>query len=192
MTARMRIAVWMVTLLAAGCRQHGGCGPDRCADMPPGAMPAAMGTYACQWQNAQTARGEEDDFVVYQYEWLGGGVQLGPDGRRHAALIAARLPEVPFAVVIAASGNEELDQQRRLAMVEHLASHGLGEADGRVVVGYPEAEGLYGAEAERLGDQWLLGRGAGRQGGILGGGGFGGYGGGGFGLGGFGGGMGLY
>jgi hypothetical protein len=175
---------------AAGC--HHAPHTPACADIPPGAIPPPSGLYTCQWQTAQAERAELDDFVLYGNEWLEKSAQLAPCGRAHLDVLVGRLEIRPVEVVIQASPDPQLDQARQAMVVEYLASKGVAQAGQRVVVGCPEAEGLYGFEAPRIirgySQSGTFGAGTGSRGtGFFGGfGGFGsGYGGGGFDVGGF-------
>jgi hypothetical protein len=165
------------------------------------AIPAPPGTYVCQWTAAEATRAEADKFVFYQYEWQRDKAQLGPFGQRHAAQISARLPCVPYPVVIEPSDDAKLDESRRLAMLQALACEGLSVPLERIVVGHGEAEPLYSQEAPAIargmftnqtgggttgGFGGVGGLGAGGIGGGIGVG--GGFGGGGIGVGGMGGG----
>lgn len=194
--------IMLVALLTvAGCRtSHGVLGSDSHADIPHGAIPAPLGTYACQWQQAQNGLAEQDYFVLYPNEWRYGanedGTRLGPAGVRRLEEFARRLPHEPFTVVVDKSEDADLDQARRVAVVSYLSNLGMHDADSRVVVDRGRANGLYGLEAPQIGGGFLGTGGAGTsgrtggRGGGLGGqnGGQGGFGGGGFGGGGFGGG----
>src|SRR5262245_41595317 len=169
---------------------------NNCASIPKGAQPAPLGTYVNKFIEIQSGIAEADDFVLYKHMWYRAGTELGPLGRYQLDLISRRLANVPFPVVIETSKNDNLDQQRREIIASLLAARGFTDPS-RVIVAYPQAEGLYGDEApiiyNRLVFGGLLGGGLGGQGGITGGqlgGGFGGLGGGGFGGGGFGGGLG--
>ena len=187
-------------LSSLGCRLHAPIGPDKCANITPGAIPAKTGTQTCQWQAAQADRAEAGKYVINQSEWFMGGKTLGPDGRRHVELIAKRVSQTPYPVVISISDNDDLDAARRQIIVDKLTCAGLTDADERVVIGKPLGEGLYGLEAARYGGMRMIGLpgslgiggGGGGGGGIGGGmGGIGGGGGGmGGGMGGIGGGMG--
>lgn len=184
-----------MTLIAAagGCSQCRRFFGDRCADIPPGAIPPPAGSHTCAWQTAQALSAEPDDFVIYQYEWTNESAELGPFGRRHVEQLAARLAAHPFYVTVEPTENAELDAARRAAAVDRLAALGVLDADARVVLGYGVAEGLSGEEAPRLSQGYLGSRsigsgtsafGSSGAGGGLGGGGIGGSGG----MGGFGGG----
>ena len=188
-----RVAVLSLPI-ALGCRSdHGILGVDRCADIPPGAIPQPIGTYNCQWQQSQAQRAEQDYFVLYDYEWRAGADQLGPFGARHLDELSKRLESEPFVIVIAKTDNEQLNEQRRGVVIEVLRQRGVADASSRVTIGYPEAEGLYGFEARRVG-AGFTGQGAGGGGtlGQGGGGNIGGGAGGGIGGGGFGGGGGYF
>ena len=152
------------------------------------------------------------DFVISQHEWYQGGESLGPDGRRHVAELAQRMQTEQHPIVLEpaepdlkVSPNIETaiqmararDQNRRMAVIQQLAASGSIGVDSRVIVAYPQAEGLRGDESIRVFQS--LSRGGGNFGGGggngNGGGGFGGGGGGGFGGGGgggFGGGGGIF
>jgi hypothetical protein len=170
---------------------------DNCATIPPGAQPALCGTYVNQFIHIQETKAEMDDFVLYKHMWFRGGTELGPLGRYQMDMIVKRLPGVPFPVVIETSKNEALDNARRETIVTMLAARGLTDKS-RIIVAFPQAEGLYGDEAPLIYNGLLRGTRGGANGGY-GGGGFGnfgggfggmggGFGGGGFGGGGFGGG----
>ncbi len=187
---RRHTVLWTAFALvaaSAGCRLHRPIGPDKCANIPPGSIPAKTGTYTCQWQTAQIERAQAGKYVIQQSEWYMNGTTLGPDGRRHVDQIAKCVSQTPFPVVVAQSDDEELNEKRRQALVEKLATCGLADADQRVVIDRPEGEGLYGPEATRYGSLRMLGL---SGGGFGGGGGGGGFGGGGLGGGGGGGGLG--
>jgi hypothetical protein len=166
---------------------------NNCANIPKGAQPAPLGTYINKFIEIQSGIAEADDFVLYKHMWYRAGTELGPLGRYQLDLISRRLANVPFPVVIETSKNDGLDQQRREIIVSLLAARGFTDPS-RVIIAFPQAEGLYGDEAPRIYNQLLFGGGLGGgglggQGGITGGqlgGGFGGLGGlGGFGGGGF-------
>ncbi|MGO8746610.1 MAG: hypothetical protein ACLQNE_11535 [Thermoguttaceae bacterium] len=141
-------------------------------DIVPGAIPQPNGTYACQWMHAEMARADQDKFVIYQYEWSADVAKLTPFGQRHVAQIVQRLCQVPCPVVIEPSSDQRVDESRRMAVLEALASHGAPVASDRVILGRPEAEGLYGLEATGVATRMLSNRGGGQGagGGALGGG----------------------
>ncbi|MEA2633062.1 MAG: hypothetical protein QOE66_3281 [Chloroflexota bacterium] len=160
---------------------------DNCATIPKGAITPPYGTHLSVITNGQHARAEVEKFVVSKHEWYMGGTEPGPAGRRHLAALTARLACTRLPIVIELVEPEELgdpsrevafklNEERRRHVVEYLASHGVADADRRVILGYPTAEGLYGLPAGFIGTRYLysqLGRGIG---GGFGGGGFGGAG----------------
>ena len=131
----------LLFLLAAASGCH------TCNDITPGAIPQPNGTYACQWVHAEKARADQDKFVIYQYEWSAEATKLTPSGQGHIAQIAQGLSEVPFPVVIEPSSDPRVDESRRTAVLEALASNGALVTPDRVLLRRPEAEGLYGQEA---------------------------------------------
>jgi hypothetical protein len=177
--------LWFAALLLpaalAGCAAGDQCALDRCATIPPGAMPLPTGAYTRNLQDAQAVQAEADDFVIYHHEWYLGGIELGPYGKYHLQQIAQRLPGVPFPVIVQASADPKLNETRRVEVIKNLMAAGLVDVEPRVVVGFPLAGGLYGDEGERIFNQMQQGVGNpyGFFGGAFGGGyggGFGGYG----------------
>lgn len=167
------IALWLVsfTMAVSGCHNE----PKRCNDIPPGAIPQPNGTHVCQWNHAETARADQDNFVVYQYEWSADGTKLTQFGQEHLARIAQGLPQVCFPVVIEPVSDQRLNEIRRMAVLEWLANCHVPIAPERVVLARPEAEGLYGQEATAvssgmLGNQGGGGGAGGTTGGATGGG----------------------
>ena len=86
--------------------------------------------------------------MIYQYEWSADVTKLTPSGQGHVAQIA------PDVVSGALSGRDRalsptvvLDESRRMAVLEALASCGNPVTPDRVILGRPEAEGMYGQEA---------------------------------------------
>ncbi len=124
---------------------------DNCATIPKGAIPQPYGWFVHGWQNAQCAKAEADDFVVYKHEWFKGGSELGPYGIYHMQQMLKRLPSVPFPVLLQVESQDpQRNEMRRAVVVNLLAQSGIADSETRVVLGYPEAEGLYGDEAPRI------------------------------------------
>jgi hypothetical protein len=172
---------------------------DRCAQVPPGSLPAQLGSSVRAFHKVQKENADLDKYVVYLHEWYQNGTEVGPWGRNHLVLIAKRLPAVTVPVIVQASPDAQLNEIRRQRIVDILQKIGVpGDVDSRVVVGFPEALDLDGNIAPIIYYQSLIpgqyqNNGYGGSGyGNFGGGGFGGLGGfgAGFGAGGFGGGFG--
>ena len=130
------------------CGDCGGCGRSHGhADIEAGAIPELTGTKVRNIREYQESLAEQDDFVIYEHEWLYGGTKPGPYGRYHLAQILKRLPEVPFPVLIQAHPDDALNEARRLMVSQYLQTNGILDADTRVIIGFPEPGGLYGSEA---------------------------------------------
>jgi hypothetical protein len=119
-------------------------------------LPSPNGTFTHQLLDSQAAKAEADDFVIYKNEWYLEGKTLGPFGTYHLAEIAKRLPSVPFPVVIQPAADPALNEVRRQAIVTCLLNNGSPDADHRVIIAYPQAEGLFlECEGERAFIQML-------------------------------------
>lgn len=199
------VVAFLITAALSGCHScclgtwggyHESSCCDRCSNITPGALPDPQGDHVRRFQNLQITKADAADYVFYTNEWR--ELELGPFGEQHLAKVLRRLPHVPYPVVLQPEyNNTKLNEARKLTMINHLAKGGITDAPNRVVIAYPDAEGLDGNEAERTYFQYLLnpglwgrGRFGGYGGGFGGGlGGYGGFGGGGGfgGMGGFGG-----
>ena len=116
-------------------------GCHTCNDITPGAIPQPNGTYMCQWIHAEKARAEQDKFVIYQYEWSADGTKLTPSGHEHIAQIAPALSHVPCPIVIEPSANRCVDDSRRGAVLDALASCGNPTTPDRVFSGGRKPKG---------------------------------------------------
>lgn len=132
------------------CSDTGGVDVDRFADIPRGAIPEPPQATVRRHFDLQAAKAEADDFVFYRHEFYMDGKDLGPYGQYHLKLVASRLASVPFPVLIEAVPDPKLNEQRRATVVAALKRAGLDEIEPRVIVGFPEAEGMSGEEAERV------------------------------------------
>jgi len=128
---------------------------DNGSTIPPGAIPAPVGTYVNKFIDLQAAKAEADDFVIYNFEWYLGGRDLGPYGRYHLNEMARRLPSVPFPIVIEPTVDEDLNEERRRVVVLMLERYRVPNANERVILAFPMAGGLYGREAEALPETFL-------------------------------------
>ena len=180
-----------------------GCDCEDPCDVAYAAIPQPVGTSVRMHSQLQTQHAEDSDFVIYQHEWFQGGLALGPGGRRHVKQLAERMKQEPYRVVVepldpdlkvhsdinvAIREARGTDVKRKATLIQLLADSGVEDADARVVIDWPQAEGLRGDEASRVFGR--LNRGIGGRSGFGGGGGGGGFGGGGGGFGGGGGGFG--
>ncbi len=138
------------------CRLGSGLG-SRLASRPQAPYPAPFGSHVRAFITAQGAKADGADFTIFLDEWYMGGARLGPFGQRHVLALVPVLGQVPTPLLIQCGYDPELDQQRRLFVVEQLTSHGVPDADKRVVLGFPEAEGLDAEFAERCYLQMLRG-----------------------------------
>jgi hypothetical protein len=175
--------------------------PAIASGIRPATVPEDLGAATHRIFQAQVDKAGADAFVIYENEWRGDTALLGPFGTFHLDRIIRRLPPTPYQVLLQIHPRDDVNQKRRHFIVKALLHAGIADAESRVVIGPPAAEGLYGDEAVMLYPLMLTSRfrtggfGAGGFGGAgLGGfGGFGGFGGlgwGGFGGAGFGGGFG--
>ena len=126
---------------------------DPCATIPPGALPAPNGSAVRAWEGLMIDRAADDQFVVCLHEWYMGSGFLGPYGCTHVKRIAALLPRQPAVVVVQPAPSPELNESRRMLLVRLLQREGVVDAEARVVVGFPAAEGLSAAEAARAYDR---------------------------------------
>lgn len=136
--------------LMSGCSWKFTLDPDNCSTIPPGALPRPNGSSVREMMEVQAANAAQDDFVIYKHFWdyCGDGTTFGPFGLWQWNEIVRRLATVPFPVVIEPDGKHpELNEARRLVLVNALLKAGYHDAPMRVMIASPQAEGLYGCEA---------------------------------------------
>lgn len=157
------------SVLAAGCCSHCGGGglwghkdrtpdwiatnklyhgPEQCPRLVQGSLPDPNGAFVRRFQTVQSVNAEMTDFVFFRHEWYLNGIELGPYGKYHLDQIIKRLHDVPFPVLIQIDVDVEKNQKRRERIVEALALAGHADADQRVILGFPAAEGMFGEEIE--------------------------------------------
>lgn len=189
-----RRAAWPLAALAAALAAGTGQAVN------PATMPEPLGASVKRYFHAQAAAAAQDHFTFYELEWLAGTAKLGPAGSAHLERVAKVVNDTTYQVILEANPDGALNLARRRFVVGFLLANGVTDADARVVIGRPYAEGLYGEEAvpiyplmitTRFRNIGRNGRGFGSS--AMGGFGMGGFGMGGFGMGGFGmGGMGGF
>ena len=164
-----RLLGGVLATLLAGCQSDSWFLADH---NPPGPPLVPNGTSIDTYTTIEAQKAEADHFVMYDCEWYMGGELLGPAGSVHATQIAKRLPDTAMPVIIQTTFDRELDAARRLVMIKFLAESGIANADSRVVIGFSDAEGLYGEEAPLINAKLLrsLTTGGGNGGGLNGGG----------------------
>ncbi|MBI3467065.1 MAG: hypothetical protein HY000_28965 [Planctomycetes bacterium] len=94
----------------------------------------------------QLSNGEAARMVLFHYDFIDGGANLKPRGKRQLAKIAKLLTNL-HPIVIEASADAALDESRRQAVLSQLAETMSAVPDERVQVGFPLSRGLEGAEA---------------------------------------------
>jgi hypothetical protein len=141
-------------------------------------MPEPNGAFVHRMQEIQATKAQASEFVFFLDEWFKGGIVLGPYGTYHLSHIVPKLPNVPYPVVIQPSPEPALNETRRQQIVAALVKLGVADAEQRVLIAYPDAEGLYGEEAPRIYCEMLRPRNGlyGAYGGVGAFGGYGGYG----------------
>jgi hypothetical protein len=140
-------------------------------------LPPPPGTFVNQWFRTQYEKAQADRFTIYRCEWYQDGNLLGPSGATHLKQIAQSVGGAPFPVVIQPSYDAVQNELRRQLVVHCLAQAGVADADHRVILDFPQAEGLLGEETYRVYGQFLRGASSGTSYGGGGGGGVGSFGG---------------
>jgi len=169
----------VLPLVALGCtcthegKQGGGhtLQRDFGKEIPPGAMPDAPGEHVRRFQATQVKNAEAIQYAVFLNEWYMGGTELGPYGEHHVQRMIRYLPTVPHPVLIQPAPDAAINEIRRNVIVGKLLNGGILDAETRVRIANPDAEGLFGDEAPRIYDQMLRsnaysGLGSGLQGGF--------------------------
>src|ERR1700722_15562202 len=119
-------------------------------------MPAPNGSFVRKFEEVQAGKAKASAYVFFLDEWYMGGTFLGPHGTRHFEALLPSLAETRFPVRIQPDPDPELNEKRRLVIVNALLKEGIAGANERVIVAFPRAEGLNGEESERIYREMLL------------------------------------
>lgn len=164
-------AILRYAVLGAGCLMLSAChhAPHEAQLGPPYDRPFPLGQVSdSHWETMQT-NAEAMDFIFYDHEFVGSTEKLTALGKKHLLQVALRLEHVPFPVVIEESPdgrNPQLDQKRRMSVLNELEELGLQGIEQRVVVAPVLTEGLSAIEGEAAYYQTIrggFGGGAGRR-----------------------------
>lgn len=121
--------------------------PDKCPDLPCGAISAPPGAALGEWASAQAQRAEADDFVIYEADWVAGGTQLSPAAQGRLMRVADRVACGESCLLISPTENDGLNADRRFALENHLATAGWPGMADSIQIGTPAALDLLGREA---------------------------------------------
>jgi hypothetical protein len=95
--------------------------------------------------------------ILSPHHFVDGTDQLSPWGKQQLGTIAHLLPATFYPVVIEATPHPELDEARRLAVLNALGRGPFAVPPERVVIGPAIARGMTGVEARIANASFLLG-----------------------------------
>ena len=107
----------------------------------------ALGALMHAANEAQVRNGEAAAMTLYAFDFVSGTDQLNARGIDKLGEIASRLPMTFHPMIIERSRDAKLDDKRRMAVLEVLATNAFPVPPERVIVGRPIAHGLRGDEA---------------------------------------------
>lgn len=153
------LLLFVATLASPGCvlckgmcGGKGGLGRNDMQNGPGYDRPFPLGQVTdAHWETMQT-NAEAADFIFYDHEFVGDTAELAPGAKDHLMQVALRLEHVPFPVVVERSPHNarpQLDQLRRITIVEQLARLGRDDAEARVIIADAFAEGFTAIEGEQ-------------------------------------------
>lgn len=151
------LAVWAVGCSCHSDSGHGSHKLDYGAEIPPGALPDRPGAHVRRFQATQRDNAIAIEYAIFIHEWQDGGKFLGPYGEHHVQHIIRRLPTVPYPVLVQPTHDPAINEFRRNVIVAKLLEGGILDAETRVILRNPEAEGLFGDEAPRVFQKLLNG-----------------------------------
>ena len=130
MTQRKPQRSWLAagaTLLGmvAGCHEH----ESFVHHKAPVDLPAPTGDHVREFEAVQVTKAKATNFVFFLNEWYMGGINLGPMGLRHLQFIIDELHATPRLVYIQPTLDPELDDKRRLTIINALARSGMTDAE---------------------------------------------------------------
>lgn len=150
MTAPKTLNVLTSALVLGALLTTAGCNNRGKYDIPSGAIPQPAGTYVKLHTDRMAQNAEASDFIFFMHEWTPGGISLGPAGQRHLLAATARLVSEQYTIVIEPSRDPALDEKRRAAVAKYLLENQIPDAENRVLVAVPNAEGIFAEETPRI------------------------------------------
>jgi hypothetical protein len=112
-------------------------------------QPRPLGASLYDHGRTMVANGEAARLVLHHYDFAQGGTELNTRGREQLAMHTARLSQSPYSLIIEQTPEKpDLAQQRRIAVLNTMATWSFPIAPDRVVVGRPIARGLSGIDAQ--------------------------------------------
>ncbi len=124
-------------------------------EIPPGALPDPPGEHVRRFQATQVKNAEAIQYAIFLNEWHMGGTELGPYGEHHVSRMIRYLGSVPHPVLIQPCPDAATNEIRRNVVVAKLLTGGIHDAETRVRIANPDAEGLFGDEAPRIYNQMI-------------------------------------
>lgn len=121
--------------------------------LPPGIV--GLGHFVRAHGEAQVANREAARMVLYQYDFVEGTALLNVRGHQQLAKMAALLPRNFNCIIIEPCG-PAIDQARRTAVLNELASGPFPVPSERVVVAVPTMIGLNGVDAVAIARDQLI------------------------------------
>ena len=89
--------------------------------MPKVDRPFPLGQVSDAFNAAQETNAEANDFILFDYEFVGETAVLNPKGRDHMTQIAVRLPMTPFPVVVEQTEKtNDPEENQRLYEIDEL------------------------------------------------------------------------
>ncbi len=125
-------AVLVAGVFLAGC-QHSGS-----YDLPHGYIPKPAGTSQSIAFNMQAAKGEAYKYVLHTNRFVSNTTYLSPTGQRQVEYMVQNISTNPYPVIIEPSGNPQIDEARRVALVDYFSLQGIYDAENFVVVTSPD------------------------------------------------------
>lgn len=140
-------AAWRLT------RRHGGHAAAAEWRPPYSPMEAAvpLGASLGGIMSTQVMNGQAALMTLHQVDFLPGDPRLNRRGLRKLQRIVQRMSWVPFPIVIQPTpGFAGLDEQRRIVVMEHLATCGIVVSEEQLIIGESMSRGLDAPDAEIL------------------------------------------
>lgn len=149
----------MAMLLVPGCQTANVCDEqgsgrlfccENCNDIPKGAIPQPLGSYVCAWHSAHAASADQDDRVLYSYQFECGGDQLSAEGKRHLRMQMGDTSGIVRPIIVQSVDDPELSVRRRNSVIDYLVQLGIEQPNDLVRIGDSKAEGLLGQDVPRI------------------------------------------
>ena len=103
-------------------------------DLPAEYIPEPAGTRQNVAFSMQATKGEQFKYLLGNGSWYADSISLSPEGQNQVEWMVENLDTNPYTVFVEPSGDHDIDENRREALIEYFDLQGIEDSENFVVV----------------------------------------------------------